>query len=111
MLINKELAKLKLIFVRDVNIEYLNLLCDLGSFPIVMKITPKGKIPFIYRKSQNKVLDIFSFERCSVTDIKHILRICDTVVVSYFSHKTLQSPMLFLHMLNNVFNVTYINNK
>lgn len=76
MLINRILREHGYIFTNNIDIRYLKLLLDLGSFPIITGIK-KDNIRYfrIVRRMDLKQLEnhIFDYEICSISDIKKVL--------------------------------------
>lgn len=79
MMINRFLRDHRFIFPKSTNLEYLRTLIELGSIPIVMKITKDGYKPVIFDESYwNKIYlgmdsGLFDYDICNLSDIKHIL--------------------------------------
>lgn len=76
MLVNRILRESRYIFTNNIDIYYLKLLSDLGSFPIITGIKKDNIRHFkIIREIDFKELEnhIFNYEICSISDIKKIL--------------------------------------
>ena len=76
MMINRWLRERGYIFVNNVNPDYLNLLIDLGSYPVITRIENNKRIPtIITKKSFNSKIKekLFKCETCNISDIKELL--------------------------------------
>lgn len=76
MLINRVLREHGYIFSNNIDIPYLKLLIDLGSYPIITSIRKDNVRYFrVIETADLKYLAnyIFNYERCSIADIKEIL--------------------------------------
>lgn len=105
MLINRILRENGYIFTNNIDIRYLKLLLDLGSFPIITGIKKDNTRYFrIISTVDLKYLEnnIFNYEHCSISDIKRILY---TLKYTKNINNLLQFPyMLQIHLNSNYAN-------
>lgn len=78
MLVNKLLSENGYLFVNNVHPEYLRMLIELGSKPIVIQIINDKRVPIVldlkYHKVNMNCKDyLFQYDPCTITEIKDIL--------------------------------------
>lgn len=104
MLINRILRESGYIFTNNVDVKYLKLLIDLGSYPIIIDITNNTRYFRIVGIIDLKYLEnnIFNYERCSISDIKKILYTLKYV-------RNINALIQFPYILQLHLNANYVN--